>query len=406
MRLVTAPATGLMAGSRPARADAVQRLAQAQRRNVVRGGAGVGQRGLQDGLGRAVEDAAGNAAHQLVDGIEQAALAAQRAGQRAHGAGGVAQHGGQRLGIVGVGMEQAAGAGHGLAQAIDQAAQAGAQPAGQARAGYRVAQAADRPADLRQHAVDRRAQSGGGADLLRQADGRVDHRLERRIQGLAHRAQRVVGAQRQQAVGRAAGVAQRGFQQARAYRVHRRGRIRIAGGAGAARAAGVARAARVGGSDGGGRALAAAVAAAAATGQRGHHDGRQQGNRETGRAVVGLGLGVHDPCSSGLEVQAPSLARCPIPSTNRASFFQDVAKSARSPSEIKNNFIVFIELRAFLAYSQVLSNRKIRTSGRLRMLFFREYRPDVTAGVTATLRNVPQCCPCFRARHRTASSWR
>ncbi|KCV64749.1 hypothetical protein L493_1757 [Bordetella bronchiseptica 99-R-0433] len=107
-----------------------------------------------------------------------------------------------------------------------------------------------------------------------------------------------------------------------------------------------------------------------------------------------------------MEVQAPSLARCPIPRTNRASFFQDAAESARGPPGGKNKFIVFIELRAFSAYSQALGNRTTRTSGRLRMLFLREYRPDVTACVTATLRNVPLCCPCFRARRRTGSSWR
>ncbi|MNI37423.1 hypothetical protein D3C73_915120 [compost metagenome] len=218
------------------RADAAQRGLQAQGQHVIHGLAGVGQSGLQHGAGRAVQQAAGNTTQALSDRIQQAALARQASGQRAHGVRGVTQHGRQGHGIGGVRIQQVTRAGHGLAQAIHQAACASAQATRQAGALQGGAQVADQAACLRGDAIHGGAQAGRGADLLRQAHHGIDHGLYRGIQGLAYATQSRAQIQGQGIVDGVAGVAQRGLQQTRrngvdrviGIRAARIGRVRAA----------------------------------------------------------------------------------------------------------------------------------------------------------------------------------
>jgi hypothetical protein len=152
-------------------------------------------------------------------------LAGETGGQCAHGVRRVAQDGRQRLRIGGVCVQQAAGAGHRLAQTIDQAAQAGTQAARQAGALDRGAQIADQATHLLGDAVHGLAQTGCGAHFLGQPDHRIDDRRQGRIQRLAHAAQRRTQIQRQRVVHGLAGIAQRGLQKAGRHGID--GRIRI-----------------------------------------------------------------------------------------------------------------------------------------------------------------------------------
>ncbi|MNV53605.1 hypothetical protein D3C71_1457590 [compost metagenome] len=189
--------------------------------------------------------------------IQQAALAGKAGGQCAHGVGGVAEDGRQRLGIGRVRVQQAAGAGDRLAQAIDQAAQAGAQSARQAGALDGGAQVADQAAHLFGDAVHGLAQAGRGAHFLSQSDHRIDDRRQGGIQRFAHAAQCRAQIQGQGVVHGVAGIAQGGLQQAGRHGIDGGVRVGAAGigGVGATRI-GAARvgATRVGGNIGAGQA--------------------------------------------------------------------------------------------------------------------------------------------------------
>ncbi|CAB3704895.1 hypothetical protein LMG26690_02847 [Achromobacter animicus] len=263
-------------------AHACQCRLQAQRQHVVDGLADIAQRGLEQRRGRAVEHSARHASHDLRNRLQQTALASQRAGQRAHRAGGIAQHRRQGIGIVRVRMQQAARAGHRLAQTIHQPAHANRQAAGQARALDVRAQVADRASHLPDDAVKGLAQAGRGAHLLRQPDHGVRDRLDGGVQRLAHAAKGRVQVQRQGVVDCAAGVAQRRFQ-------HADDAGRVGAGIGAA-TAGIGAASRVGATTGVGAPAGVRTAArvGASPGVRstaGVHAGIQAASAGVGRDI-------------------------------------------------------------------------------------------------------------------------